>query len=538
DGDETGYTRTLPGLFWHDSSERTVFTANRTAPIDNAVWTYVPPTGGGRFAVDVNGLVHWLEPDDPVPQSLPNPVMPLSAWTNAPAGLSVAAPWFDWVADGISSMAAFELPGGAGTVFEYRGPISKTQYARGLGYHEILENSAWNPEFETAETRLCSQIVFRRDLPGTVDVRTVITPLRFATGSLGAPFGVHGGAGNARCVLPRPDETVSHTNGWLRFHLGTGTDPLSPDTDRDGIPDGWEHSRGLDPFDPSDAAADPDADGLSNLAEYENGADPCNPDTDGDGVPDGTEVSQGSDPACTADGGEAPPQTDLHPMPFLIGGDWAAWEMEIAGVSGDGRTLRIAMESPGAETSKTALLRKGATYRIRLHWRGSGEHSDPTWHCWEARLGENLVPSTRCYEDYGTERLPGNETLRGNGWHCENGDGLFTAHVHESGADGGNLASGLVATLHVHGTRIEPSSALRFTNAAQRVRFALSGNGPQTADWAVSPVVPGGPKLHAAATGGAGAATVLRGAAEVWLEAGSAPGRYSVLAARPGEPEA
>ncbi|MBR1835792.1 MAG: hypothetical protein IJ783_00750, partial [Kiritimatiellae bacterium] len=47
-----------------------------------------------------------------------------------------------------------------------------------------------------------------------------------------------------------------------------------------------------------------------------------------------------------------------------------------------------------------------------------------------------------------------------------------------------------------------------------------------------------GPKLHAAATGGAGAATVLRGAAEVWLEAGSAPGRYSVLAARPGEPEA
>ncbi|MBR1837162.1 MAG: hypothetical protein IJ783_07720, partial [Kiritimatiellae bacterium] len=46
DGDETGYTRTLPGLFWHDSSERTVFTANRTAPIDNAVWTYVPPTGG------------------------------------------------------------------------------------------------------------------------------------------------------------------------------------------------------------------------------------------------------------------------------------------------------------------------------------------------------------------------------------------------------------------------------------------------------------------------------------------------------------
>ncbi len=46
------------------------------------------------------------------------------------------------------------------------------------------------------------------------------------------------------------------------------------DADNDGIPDAWETAHGLDPHDPSDAAADPDGDGLSNLQEYRAGTDP------------------------------------------------------------------------------------------------------------------------------------------------------------------------------------------------------------------------------------------------------------------------
>ena len=88
--------------------------------------------------------------------------------------------------------------------------------------------------------------------------------------------------------------------------------PLSPDSDLDGMPDGWEFAYGLDPTDPFDATRDLAADGVSiewggqiqynrlwsNLDEYRfvstsedgfNGTDPRNLDSDGDGLTDGEE---------------------------------------------------------------------------------------------------------------------------------------------------------------------------------------------------------------------------------------------------------
>lgn len=49
-----------------------------------------------------------------------------------------------------------------------------------------------------------------------------------------------------------------------------GSDPLLPDTDRDGIIDGLELRIGLNPLDPADASLDFDQDGLSNLEEVKN----------------------------------------------------------------------------------------------------------------------------------------------------------------------------------------------------------------------------------------------------------------------------
>lgn len=68
------------------------------------------------------------------------------------------------------------------------------------------------------------------------------------------------------------------------------------DDDGDQLPDSFEIGAGLDSLDPADAAADLDADGLSNLEEFLHGTDIDNPDSDGDGVSDGQEVANGRNP--------------------------------------------------------------------------------------------------------------------------------------------------------------------------------------------------------------------------------------------------
>ncbi|MBI2440933.1 MAG: hypothetical protein HYV35_06125 [Lentisphaerae bacterium] len=52
-----------------------------------------------------------------------------------------------------------------------------------------------------------------------------------------------------------------------------GTDPTNPDSDNDGMPDGWEVTNGLNPK-VNDASGDADGDGTSNLIEYRQGRDP------------------------------------------------------------------------------------------------------------------------------------------------------------------------------------------------------------------------------------------------------------------------
>ncbi|NLE42338.1 MAG: hypothetical protein GX615_10970, partial [Lentisphaerae bacterium] len=90
---------------------------------------------------------------------------------------------------------------------------------------------------------------------------------------------------------------------------GDALDPCDPDTDGDGMPDGWEVEHGFDPLDDDDAGLDPDDDGLSNQEEFGLGCDPHAADTDGDGLTDGEELAWGSSPLS--------PDGDLDGLP-----DW------------------------------------------------------------------------------------------------------------------------------------------------------------------------------------------------------------------------
>ncbi len=85
------------------------------------------------------------------------------------------------------------------------------------------------------------------------------------------------------------------------------TNPTLADTDGDGLFDGFEVTYGFNPLVGAEAAADTDADGLTNLQEQSLGTHPTVSDSDGDGLLDGFEVANGFNPLV---GGEQDVDTD------------------------------------------------------------------------------------------------------------------------------------------------------------------------------------------------------------------------------------
>ena len=73
-----------------------------------------------------------------------------------------------------------------------------------------------------------------------------------------------------------------------------GTNATNPDTDEDGMPDGWEFVYGLDPKSHDDASLDLDGDGLTNLQEFQRKTNPTIKDNGQDNTNDSEEGSNGA----------------------------------------------------------------------------------------------------------------------------------------------------------------------------------------------------------------------------------------------------
>lgn len=68
---------------------------------------------------------------------------------------------------------------------------------------------------------------------------------------------------------------IDYAHDFLGKFTSKTTTRQMIDSDADLMPNGWEMRYGLDPNDPADASEDIlDADGLTNLAEYNVGSDP------------------------------------------------------------------------------------------------------------------------------------------------------------------------------------------------------------------------------------------------------------------------
>ncbi len=107
-------------------------------------------------------------------------------------------------------------------------------------------------------------------------------------------------------LIADPDEDGLVT--WREY--AAGLDPLNPDTNGNGVPDGAEDSNGSAGDNP-----DLDDDGVPNAVEMVRGTDPYRADTDGDGVADGVDAYP-LDPTRSQ---ELPPDpTDQTPPVILL----------------------------------------------------------------------------------------------------------------------------------------------------------------------------------------------------------------------------
>jgi hypothetical protein len=174
--------------------------------------------------------------------------------------------------------------------------------------------------------------------------------------------------------LEDPDWDGMTTQVEFSVHL---TNPRQPDTDGDGMGDGWEIAHGFNAKlnnrngGPANRHpdADPDGDGLTNAEEEQHGTNPFAADSDGDGVSDGDEVNQGSNPNDPND--SQPPPNGTVPANVTFGDPSRShsekYRVQLTPLEGDAGGVRFRTNRQyGVPQTDTFRLPKGAKYKVEL----------------------------------------------------------------------------------------------------------------------------------------------------------------------------
>ncbi len=103
--------------------------------------------------------------------------------------------------------------------------------------------------------------------------------------------GGSGGSSGGTQTVVRTNITNSTRSGSTPAVNGPAT--AANDKDGDQMDDAWELKYGLDPTNRADGQQDADKDKLTNVMEYQFDTNPRLPDTDNDGITDGWEVAHG-----------------------------------------------------------------------------------------------------------------------------------------------------------------------------------------------------------------------------------------------------
>ena len=199
-------------------------------------------------------------------------------------------------------------------------------------------------------------------------VQTLVLAFLIAVTAIGGNKGgtndppLRAGGGILRTIPPE------NLPAWFVEHGYPATD-----ADASGIPDCWErwtHTSGMS------SDADPDGDGLTNLAEFEAQTDPIRADTDGDGIDDATELAglaagiADLDPVTPATFAADEPDADGDGIPDLWE-DSCPWTYE--GVDGNGFPLWFDFPAAAEDNYDVRAIVSSSRHALLSWGEGEGE---------------------------------------------------------------------------------------------------------------------------------------------------------------------